>query len=94
MMSSLRKRTVTVGVGANLYEQSGELEEYRDGFVVTDIDGRDNSLEFANGIRLRDSVQIAEVALIANGALEAAYHVVIFLLKHAGVQTAGPTTGA
>lgn len=49
---SLRKRTVTVGVGANLYEQSGELEEYRDGFVVTDIDGRDNSLEFANGIRL------------------------------------------
>ena len=36
----------------NLYDQSGGLEEYRDGFIVTRIDGRDNSVEFANGIKL------------------------------------------
>lgn len=50
--TALRRRTVTVGVGFDLYRESGELEEYRDGFVVAGIDGRDNSLELANGIRL------------------------------------------
>ncbi len=41
-----------VKVGDNLYAYSDELEEYRDGFVVTSIDGRDNSVEFRNGLKL------------------------------------------
>ena len=41
-----------VNEGDNLYEYSGRLEEYRDGFVVTRIDGRDNHIEFLNGLSL------------------------------------------
>ena len=36
----------------NLYDHSGELEEYRNGFVVKRIDGRDDSVEFLNGIKI------------------------------------------
>lgn len=53
--NGIRKITRKVGIGYSLYEHSGEmvkLEEYRDGFVVKSIDGRDNSIEFLNGIRL------------------------------------------
>lgn len=42
----------TVGIGYNLFAQSGELPEYKDGFVVKAIDGRDDSVEFINGIKI------------------------------------------
>ena len=48
----VRKVTRTVGIGYNLYDHSGNLEEYRDGFVVKFIDGRDNHIEFLNGLKL------------------------------------------
>ena len=38
--------------GYNLFDHSGELPEYRDGFVVKRIDCRDDSIEFINGIKL------------------------------------------
>lgn len=41
-----------VAVGYNLYEKSGNLEEYKDRYVITEIDGRDNSLTFQNGIKI------------------------------------------
>ena len=41
-----------MSIGDNLYDYSGNLEEYRDGFVVKNIDGRDNSVEFLNGIKM------------------------------------------
>ncbi len=41
-----------VHIGDNLYEKSGNLEEYKDRFVVTEIDGRDNSLTFQNGLKI------------------------------------------
>ena len=44
--TGIRKITKTVGVGYNLYDNSGQMEEYKDGFVVKFIDGRDDSLEF------------------------------------------------
>ncbi len=44
------RRIVTEGF--NLYEQSDQLDEYKDGFVVSRIDGRDNSIEFVNGLKL------------------------------------------
>lgn len=47
-----RKATHIVKIGDNLYDKSNQLEEYRDGFVVKFIDGRDNSLEFLNGVKL------------------------------------------
>ena len=54
-VKGLRKKTATVGIGYNLYDNSGEsgkLDEYKEGFVVKFIDGRDNSVEFLNGIKL------------------------------------------
>lgn len=50
--TGLRKKTATVGIGYNLYDNSNGLDEYRTGFVVKSIDGRDNSVEFINGVKI------------------------------------------
>lgn len=50
--SGIRKKNATVGIGYNLYDNSGSLDEYKVGFVVKAIDGRDNSVEFLNGIKI------------------------------------------
>ncbi len=47
-----KKKSRIVKIGDNLYDYSGGLEEYRNGFVVKQIDGRDDSVEFLNGIRI------------------------------------------
>lgn len=49
---ALKKKSRIVKIGDNLYNYSGNLEEYKDGFVVKQIDGRDNSVEFLNGIKI------------------------------------------
>lgn len=48
----IRNITRTVTEGYNLYDHSGQMEEYRQGFVVSRIDGRDDSVEFINGIKI------------------------------------------
>ena len=50
--TGIRKKTMKVGLGFNLYDYSGGLDEYQNGFVVKFIDGRDNSVEFLNGIKI------------------------------------------
>ena len=50
--SGIRKKTVTVSERYNLYDNSNYLDEYKNGFVVKFIDGRDNSVEFLNGVRI------------------------------------------
>lgn len=50
--SGFRKVSRIVGIGFNLYDNSGHMEEYKNNFVVKAIDGRDDSLEFLNGIKL------------------------------------------
>ncbi len=52
MKNGTKVVTRIVGEGYNLYDNSGELEEYRKGFVVSRIDGRDDSIEFINGIKI------------------------------------------
>lgn len=47
-----KKKSRIVKIGDNLYGYSGGLEEYRNGFVVKQIDGRDDSVEFLNGIKI------------------------------------------
>ena len=47
-----KKKSRIVRIGDNLYDYSGGLEEYRNGFVVKQIDGRDDSVEFLNGIKI------------------------------------------
>ena len=58
----LRKKTMKVGIGFNLYDNSGGLDEYQNGFVVKFIDGRDNSVEFLNGIKLYAGDVIGKVS--------------------------------
>ncbi|MFX4263568.1 type III restriction-modification system endonuclease [Pelotomaculum propionicicum] len=48
----LRKTRRTVGENFNLFPNSGELAEYKNGYTVLRIDGRDSSIEFTNGIKL------------------------------------------
>ncbi|OPX92623.1 MAG: Type III restriction enzyme, res subunit [Pelotomaculum sp. PtaB.Bin104] len=50
--SGVRKTRRTVGEGYNLLPNSGELAEYKNGYTVLRIDGRDSSIEFTNGIKL------------------------------------------
>lgn len=48
----IRKVSRIVSEGFNLYDHSGQMEEYKEGYVVSRIDGRDDSIEFLNGIKL------------------------------------------
>lgn len=48
----VRKTTRTVSEGYQLYMHSGQLEEYKNGYTVMNIDGRDSSIEFRNGIKI------------------------------------------
>lgn len=51
-VSGIRKKSQKANIGFNLYHHSGKLSEYENGFIVKDIDGRDNSVEFINGIKI------------------------------------------
>jgi len=50
--TGVRKVTKTVGIGFNLYDNSGEMEEYKEGYVIKFIDGRDDSIELLNGTKI------------------------------------------
>ena len=52
LSSGTKVKSRIVKIGDNLYEYSNHLEEYRNGFVVKSIDGRDDSVEFLNGIKI------------------------------------------
>ena len=60
--TGIRKVTKTVGIGFNLYDNSGNLDEYKVGFVVKSIDGRDDSVEFLNGIKIYAGDVIGKVS--------------------------------
>lgn len=59
--SGLRDVVRTVSVKDNLYKLSNDVEAYRDGFIVTAIDGADNSLEFLNGQKIFVGQAIGDV---------------------------------
>lgn len=61
-VSGIRKKSQKVGIGFNLYDNSGELPEYKGGFVVKSIDGRDDSVEFINGIKIYAGDVIGKVS--------------------------------
>lgn len=65
--SGLRKVTKTVGIGFNLYDNSAPagasgLDEYKEGFTVKFIDGRDDSIEFINGVKIYAGDVIGKVS--------------------------------
>lgn len=50
--AGVRQVSRTVNEGYNLYAQSGNLEEYQNGYTVSRIDARDDHIEFINGKKL------------------------------------------
>ena len=58
----IRKKSMKVTEGFNLYDHSGNLDEYKDRFVVKRIDGRDDSVEFLNGIKIYAGDVIGKVS--------------------------------
>ena len=60
--TGIRKKSMKVGIGFNLYDNSGYLDEYKNGFVVKSIDGRDDSVEFINGIKIYAGDVIGKVS--------------------------------
>lgn len=60
--TGIRKVSRTVTQGYNLYDNSGQLDEYKNNFVVKAIDGRDDSVEFLNGVKLYAGDVIGKVS--------------------------------
>lgn len=60
--TGLRKITKTVGINFNLYDNSNYLDEYKEGFTVSDIRGDHDYIEFINGIRIYAGDVIGEVS--------------------------------
>ncbi len=50
--TGVRQVSRTVNEGYSLYDQSGQLEEYKNGYTVSRIDARDDHIEFINGKKL------------------------------------------
>lgn len=61
-VSGVKTVSKKVGIGFNLYANSGEMEEYRNNFIVKAIDGRDDSIEFVNGIKIHAGDVIGKVS--------------------------------
>lgn len=59
---SVHQVTRTVSEGYNLYDHSNGMEEYKNNFIVSKIDGRDNSVEFVNGIKIYAGDVIGKVS--------------------------------
>ena len=50
-----------IGRNDNLFELSGGLEQYKDGFVVSDIDARSDTVSFVNGLELHAGEAVGDV---------------------------------
>ncbi|MFQ6808945.1 MAG: type III restriction-modification system endonuclease [Blautia sp.] len=60
--SGVKTVSKKAGIGFNLYPNSGEMEEYKNNFIVKSIDGRDDSVEFINGIKIYAGDVIGKVS--------------------------------
>lgn len=51
--SSLSKKVKTFVHDDNIYDHSGEIEAYRDGYTIAEINAREGFVEFTNGIKIQ-----------------------------------------
>lgn len=58
---NIKRVTRKLGKGENLFDLSNELEQYRDGFVVSDINANADTLSFTNGVELTVGDAIGDV---------------------------------
>jgi type III restriction enzyme len=50
--SGVKSSTRTLAEGANVFAQSGELDEYKNGYIITRINNNESIVELQNGIKL------------------------------------------
>ncbi|TLS75306.1 restriction endonuclease subunit R [Mariprofundus erugo] len=48
----IRRKPLRLERGKNLFDESGSLDQYRDRFVITNIDANTDTIEFENGVTL------------------------------------------
>jgi len=51
--TGMGKKVKTFVHGDNIYHHSGEIEAYRDGYMIADINARDGYIEFTNGLKIQ-----------------------------------------
>ena len=58
----IRRKTKTLSWGDDIYKHSGELEAYHDGYLITEINAKedDGYVDFQNGIRMHEGEVIGE----------------------------------
>lgn len=56
-----RKMLPPLAVGDNIYYKSGEMEQYKNGYTISDIEPIHGTVTFANGIVIRPSEVIGDV---------------------------------
>lgn len=60
--TTIKKITRTVGIGYNLYDNSNGMEEYKNNYTISFIDGRDDSVSFVNGLKIFAGDMIGKVS--------------------------------
>jgi type III restriction enzyme len=58
--TGLGKKVKTFAHGENIYDHSGEIEAYRDGFTISEINARDSYVEFTSGLRLEQGQVVGD----------------------------------
>ncbi|MBR3148577.1 MAG: DEAD/DEAH box helicase family protein [Eubacterium sp.] len=59
---SINRESRTIGVGDNLYYKSQEMEQYKDNYVVSDIDPVNGTVTFLNGETLTTGKAVGDVS--------------------------------
>ncbi|NUL36431.1 MULTISPECIES: type III restriction-modification system endonuclease [Kosakonia] len=62
---NIKRVTRKLGKGDNLFVLSNELDQYRDGFVVSDINANTDTLSFTNGVELTVGDATGDISEIA-----------------------------
>lgn len=57
---AIAKKVKTFVHGDNIYDHSGEIEAYRDGYTIADINARDGVVEFTNGLQLEQGQVVGD----------------------------------
>jgi len=56
----INKKIKTFVHGDNIYDHSGEIEAYRNGYTIANIDARDGFVEFTNGLKLEQGQVVGD----------------------------------
>ncbi|MCM1004146.1 MAG: DEAD/DEAH box helicase family protein [Candidatus Gastranaerophilales bacterium] len=60
-VNGIRKETKILKEGDNLFYLSNELDEYKNNYIISRIDGRDNTVTFLNGIVIKTGNVIGDI---------------------------------